>query len=85
MAVLRECKIWKWNFCGIDKPQSLGPPVSTPLPVRAPFIIHSKYCLCIHALAVQQRVTGREKERGREGRGKERGGEKKSRRDYMFA
>lgn len=71
MAVLRECKIWKWNFRGIDKPQPLGPPVSIPFPrctVHYTFKILSLHTCARRVTAC--RTEGKKKERKR--------GEKKS-------
>lgn len=61
----------------------LDHPVGPRSRAHAPFIIHSKYCLCIHTPArvtACRRRTKKERERERE---KKR--EKKPRRDYVFA
>lgn len=71
MAVLRECKIWKWNFRGIDKPQPLGPPRWwSPLP-RTCTVHYTFKILSLHTYACPcNGVSQEDKKREREGKGK---------------
>lgn len=82
IAVLHECKIWKWNFCGIDKSRNLLDLLSVPHS-HSRTVHYTFKILSLHTCA--RRTTAcyrkRKKEKG-EGEKKKK---KKSRRGYVFA